>query len=294
MRRRWLLVAVLGLAALWAAAAHAPPRVRPVHPFYAGADGILVIAHRGGAGLAPEGTLALLRQVDGLGVDVLELDVRPSADGALVVFHDRRVERTTDGRGPVDSLSLARLRALDAGWAWTGDGGATHPWRGRGLSIPTVEEVLDAFPGRRLLLELKSPDDEAARTLCGALRGRERRAIVASFHGGALDAFRRACPAVATSAATGEAFAFWLLARLRLDALYAPAFDALQVPERFGWLTVVDRPFVERARRHGVPVQVWTVDRQDDMARLLDLGVSGIVTDRPDRLLALLQARGQR
>lgn len=300
-RRRRLGVAGLALAVLWTAAALAPPAARPEHPFFARAGGgaggrVLAIAHRGGGGLGPEATLDLFRRVAALGVDVLEMDVRPTADGALVVFHDRRVDRATDGRGPVDSLSLAQLRDLDAGFQWSADGGATHPWRGRGLRIPTLDEVLEAFPERRLLLELKAPDTGAARQVCGALRARgcEGDAIVASFHGGALDAFRQACPSTATSASWGEACAFWLLQRLRLDALYRPPFAALQVPERFGPFAVVDRGFVERARRHGIPVQVWTIDREEEMARFIDLGVNGIVTDRPDLLLALLRARGLR
>lgn len=299
-RRRILSGAALLLAAAWVLAALQPPRSRPLHPYFTGAAGgaaadrptsSLVIAHRGGRHLAPEGTLLLFRQAVDLGVDVLEMDVRGSADGALVVIHDPRVERTTDGVGPVDSLSLEALQALDAGYRFTPDGGATFPFRGQGLRIPTLAQVLDAFPGQRLLLELKAESPDDAGRLCADLRSRaaQPRAIVGSFHRGALDAFRAACPEVATSASSREATLWWLLQMTRLDGLCDPDFDALQVPETWGPFTIVDRRFVERAHARGLPVQVWTVNRRQDMERLLALGVDGLMTDRPDLLLDLLR-----
>ena len=274
-----------------------PRSPRPVHPYFAGLEGrFQVIAHRGGADVAPEGTLLLFRQADSLGADVLELDLRRSADGALVVFHDRRVHRVTEDTGRVDQLTLARLQALDAGYRWSPDGGRTHPYRGKGLRIPSLGEFLAAFPGRRLLVELKSGRGDSAQRLCDELRSRgmQSLAIVASFDHRTLGAFREACPEVATSASAREVAIDRGLRALRLDGLVEPAFDAYHVPESAGPIDLVTPGFVERARRRGLPVQVWTVNREKDMERLIEMGVDGIVTDRPERLIKLLRQRGLR
>ncbi len=104
----------------------------------------LNMAHRGGSRLAPENTLAAFEHATSLGVDVLEMDLRSSADGVVVAMHDDGVDRTTDGTGPVTGLTLADLKALDAGYRFSRDGGATFPHRGQGVSIPTLDEVLTA------------------------------------------------------------------------------------------------------------------------------------------------------
>jgi len=272
----------------------AQPEPRPSHPYF-GAGEFLVIAHRGGPELGPEGTLPAFRRAVDLGVDVLDMDVRPSADGALVVFHDSRVDRTTDGQGRVDSLTLARLRELDAGYRWRAPDG-TYPYQGRGLRIPTLEEVFAAFPGQRLLVEIKSEQASVARDLCGSVRahGKQAEVVVASFHGGSMQAFRNACPEVATSASPGEFIGYWLLHLARLDGLYSPDFQVFQMPARLRGLTLVDRRFVERARARNLPVHVWTVNRKEEMEHLLDLGVDGIITDRPGLLLDLLRQRNRR
>lgn len=296
-RRRKLAVGLAAVFCLWALLALVPRSPRPVHPYFAGLEGrFQVIAHRGGADVAPEGTLLLFRQADSLGADVLELDLRRSADGALVVFHDRRVHRVTEDTGRVDQLTLARLQALDAGYRWSPDGGVTHPYRGKGLRIPSFEEFLAAFPGRRLLVELKSGRGDSPQRLCEELRSRgmQSLAIVASFSHQTLSDFRDACPEVATSASAREVAIDWGLRALRLDGLAEPDFDAYHVPESAGLIDLVDPGFVERARRRGLPVQVWTVNREEDMERLIEMGVDGIVTDRPEGLIQLLRQRGLR
>ena len=275
-------------------AALASPEQKPLHPYF-GEREFLVIAHRGGRGLGPEGTLPVFRRAVEMGVDVLEMDVRVSADGALVVFHDRRVDRTTDGTGRVDSLTLEQLKGLDAGFRWREETGG-YVYRGQGLRILTLEEIFRAFPRRRMLLEIKSEVAGVARDLCASVRAHDMldRVVVASFHGEVLQVFRDACPEVATSASGGEVARYWLLHQLRLDNLYSPDFQAFQVPERLGWIGLVDRRFVERARARNLPVEVWTVNRREQMERLLDLGVDGIMTDHPDLLLELLRKRSMR
>ncbi len=296
-RRRKLAVVLGALVAAWGAITLIPPARRPVHPYYAVTQNRpLVIAHRGGTDFAPEGTLLAFRHVDSLGADVLEMDVRRSADGVLVIFHDRRVDRVTDGTGRVEDLTSVQLQALDAGYGWSPDGGRTFPYRGQGLRVPVFAEVLKAFPGRHLLVELKTRAADTARQLCAALRadGRASRAIVASFGHEALRDFREACPEVATSASSREVVVDYVLRALRLDGLYEPAFDAYHLPLSRGPFDLVDRDLVERSRARGLAVEVWTINREADMARLIELGVDGIMTDRPDRLIELLRSRGLR
>lgn len=285
---------LLFLLAVFLLAAFARPESRPTHPYF-GAGGFLVVAHRGGMGLGPEGTLPAFRRAVEMGVDVLEMDVRPSADDRLVVFHDARVDRTTDGTGRVDSLTLDQLKKLDAGYRWRTDAG-TYSYRGQGLRILTLEEVFRAFPQQRMLVEIKSRKTQIARDLCASVRahGMLEKVVVASFSGETLQAFRDACPQVATSASAEEVTWYWLLHQVRLDGLYAANFQVFQLPERQRWFTLVDRRFVNRAHARNLPVQVWTVNRREQMERLLDLGVDGIMTDYPELLLELLRKRSLR
>src|SRR5688572_18850985 len=128
---------------------------RPIHPALQG--GPLLIAHRGGAGLMPENTLAaFISASDDWAADMIELDVHASADGHCVVIHDDTLERTTSGSGPVAARTLAQLKSLDAGYHFTRDGGRTFPFRGLGITIPTIEEVLERLPKMRLTIEVKT------------------------------------------------------------------------------------------------------------------------------------------
>lgn len=276
-----LLLAAAGLF-VWAAWRSQP---RPPHAFFDGAP--LVIAHRGGLGLAPENTLVAFGRAAELGADVLELDVRLSRDGELVVIHDRRVDRTTQDSGRVEDRTLRQLKRLDAGYRWTADGGQSYPFRGQGVEIPTLDEVLAAFGGQRFNIELKVP---AATELCRVLTDFDAVSwtLAASFNGEALEALRRLCPQTPTSATAGESLVFFLLSGLRLDAAWQPPAAALQWPVRMRSVQLIDRRLIERARRHGVEVHAWTVNDEARMRQLIDIGVGGIITDYPDRMLRLL------
>jgi glycerophosphoryl diester phosphodiesterase len=250
----------------------------------------LAIAHQGGGGLWPENTLLAFERSVELGVDALEMDLRGTADGHIVVHHDPSVDRTTDGTGLVASLTLEKLRALDAGYQFTEDGGASHPYRGRGLAIPTILEVMELFPESRLNVEMKEFSPALAGTLCSLLRenGFAPRVLVASIEHEPMAAFRRACPEVATSATMREGLLFYQLHRLRLGSLYRSPATAFQFPERFGDIHVIRPEILAAARSYNVQVHVWTVNEPQDMERMLALGVDGILTDYPDRLLRLM------
>ena len=250
----------------------------------------LVMAHQGGDGLWPGNTLYAFERAAALGVDVLEFDIHSTADGELIVMHDATVDRTTNGTGRIAAMTLKQIKTLDAGHCWSPDGGRTHPYRGQGITVPTLAEVLARFPDFRLNIEMKQVAPEAVANFCLMIRDRglTNKVLVASVQGGPMETFRRECPEVATSATSAEVLKFLSLEKTYLGDGYTPAAQALQVPERAGALPIVTRSFVATARARNMQVHVWTINREDDMRRLIDLGVDGIFTDYPDRLLAVV------
>ncbi|NQD91585.1 glycerophosphodiester phosphodiesterase [Pseudomonas sp. CrR25] len=250
----------------------------------------LVIAHRGGRGLWPENSLFAFERASALGVDMLEMDLHRSSDGELVVIHDSTLERTTDGQGPVAALSLAQLQALDAGYRWTADGGESHPYRGQGIRIPSFAEVLERFPNQPKVIEIKAPDVGMEAQLCEMLEASEQRdrVIVGSFYERSLQLFREHCPGVATSAGPGSVRLLVALNWLGLGSLLSPSYQALQIPERHSGLPIASASLLQTAQERGLNVQLWTINEQPAMRRLLDLGAHGLITDYPDRALQLL------
>ena len=283
------LLALLILAGLFFAVFALTSQPLEPHSYFAEAD-FFVIAHRGGAGLRPENTMAAFTHSMDLGVDVLDMDLRQSKDGALIILHDRKVDRTTDGHGRADGLTLAQLQRLDAGYRFSA-GGASNPFRGKQITIPTLDEVFTAFPDERFIVEIKDDSDALALAFCQTINrfNFEQQVMVASFRDGPLETFRRACPQVATSAAFGAGLKFTLLHWLRLDVAYHPTHQAFQFPQRLGKIEPVDQRFVERAHAHNVEVYIWTVNEADDMRQLIDIGIDGLTTDYPDRLIKMLK-----
>jgi len=255
----------------------------------------IAFAHRGGSQLWPENTMASFEGAVGLGCRYLETDVHLTRDGVLVTIHDATVDRTTDSSGLVRALPLAELKRLDAGYRFSPDGGRTYPFRGQGVTIPSLAEVVEALPQVLLNIDLKRHDAGMVEAMAAFVeeRGLHDRLLIASFADGIIKAFRRRTEGrVATAAAGWETRRFWLASRLGLSWLIRPAYDALQVPPRTGRLEVVDRRLLAAAHRRGVQVHVWTVDESSEMRRLLALGVDGIMSDRPDLLLEVLAEEG--
>jgi glycerophosphoryl diester phosphodiesterase len=250
------------------------------------ADLPLLFAHRGGAKLWPENTLLAFQNALSLGVIFWETDVHATRDGTLVVHHDERVDRTTNGSGAICDMRYAELVDLDAGF-WFKDESGGYPYRGSGLKIPTLSELIDLSPVTRLNVEIKPRGRRVARKLWELIehRGIHDRILVAADRDRSVKRFRRySAERVATSASRREALQFWLAVRSHMDRFIPVAFDALQVPPSYHGLTVVDRAFVRAAHRHGVQVHVWTLDDPSEIRRMLNLGVDGIMSDRPDRL----------
>jgi glycerophosphoryl diester phosphodiesterase len=272
---------------------------------------VLTYAHQCGAWEAPSSTLFALRRALELGVTGIELDVHATADRHLVVCHDGTVDRTTNSHGPIHSMTLAELRALDNAYWFVPGGDETqglapesYPYRGRApgraeFGVATLAEVLDVLddhPRVALNLDIKQtapavePYEELlARELAG--RRHTDRVIVASFLDVATDAFARYSPDIATSAGTLATAMFWRAVH-EGEAPPVSPHVALQVPAAQGDLVVVDALLVSAAHDHGLAVHVWTINDEPEMARLLDLGVDGVISDLPTPLVSLVTARG--
>jgi glycerophosphoryl diester phosphodiesterase len=250
----------------------------------------LVMAHQGGKGLWPENTLYAFKRAVELGVDVLEMDIHSTADGVLVVMHDDTVDDTTDGSGPIRGLTLQEIKALDAGYLWTPDDGQTFPYRGQGITVPTVEEVFAAIPATPMNIEIKQTEPSLAEPFCTLIRNYDMAGwvLVASFDGKTIQEFRRACPEVATSTAEKEVIALFALSRVLLEAAFSPRAEAVQVPEYRSGLHVLTPRLVDAAHGRNLQVHAWTINDPDDMRRLVALGVDGIITDYPERLMEVL------
>ena len=245
---------------------------------------VLALAHRGGAyhpeieGL--ENTMAAFRHAAQLGFGYLETDVHVTRDGVLLAFHDQVLDRVSDHDGAIAELTHAEVgRALVGG-------------RER---VPTLLELLEAFPEARFNIDIKSEGAVDALARLVAEHDLWDRVLVGSFSPRRLSRFRRLTRRrVPTSAHPGEVLAFRLLPSGRLaDLLTRRRVAALQVPHRRGRWTVVTPGLVRRAHAAGKHVHVWTVDHPAEMRELLDRGVDGLISDRTDILKAVLVERDQ-
>jgi len=253
-----------------------------------------IFGHRGAAGLAPENTLPSFALAAALGVKYLELDVHATEDGVIVVIHDPNVDRTTNGSGRVNEITFAQLRSLDAGHHFTTDG-RHFPYRGQGIRVPTLEEVLQAFPALCFNIEVKQGEppivDQVVRLLDrhGAA---ERTVLAAEFHSIMQEIRRAAGDRIATSSSAEEVVQF--LDRFNRNdwAGYEHAGRALQIPPQFGDIVLVSKETVEAAHRLGIEVHVWTINDAEEMLRLLDLGVDGIMSDLPGIAVTAVGSHG--
>jgi glycerophosphoryl diester phosphodiesterase len=252
---------------------------------------VRVFAHRGGAALAPENTIVAFDRGLALGADGLELDVRLSRDGVAVVLHDPTVDRTTNGTGAVADLSAAELAGLDAGYRFGASDG--FPFRGRGIGVPRLREVLERYRGVPSIVELKVDEPELARQALADARaaGASAHVAIGSFTQRVLDAARALDAHVPTSASTDEVLRLLRRSWFGLTVRHPP-YRLLQVPEIRAGRRIVSPRFVRAAHRAGLVVQVWTINREDDMRRLLGWGVDALISDRPDVAVKIVNEHG--
>lgn len=271
---------------------------------------MICYAHQGGALEAPSNTMFAFRRALEIGADALELDVHASADRTLIVSHDPTVDRTSDHSGVIAELRTEELRSYDnAYWFVPGEDAVQgrpveeYPWRGRAPADPAfgfalLDEVFEEFPGvpinidiKRTAPEVEPYEDLIAAAIAGA--GRADDVIVTSFHDPALEQFKRAAPGVPTAA--GPTGTVELVRASRSGAEPPEAalrHCAIQVPAQYLGVPLVDEKLVEDMHSWGIAVHVWTIDDRAEMARLLDRGVDGIMSDRPSVLAELLKERG--
>jgi glycerophosphoryl diester phosphodiesterase len=253
------------------------------HPLLA--PGLLNIAHRGGGKLRPEETLAAYDHAVEVGADMLEMDLHATKDGVVVLIHDATVDRTTDGSGSVKEMSFDELRQLDAGYRFTGDGGATYPYRGQGLRVATLRELLERHPTQLFSAELKQTDPPIIDAVLSVLAetGMEDRVILVSFSDATVRAIREKNPRIITGAGIVEMLVLGVLSDEQA-ATWTPPCPFFQMAQKATTPTVLSH-----AHANGARVQAWTVNKADEMRALLDLGVDGIMTDDPELLESVLR-----
>ncbi|HMR98821.1 MAG TPA: glycerophosphodiester phosphodiesterase [Anaerolineales bacterium] len=261
--------------------------------YYVGATRTLVIAHQGGDGVWPGDTMFAFENAVEIGSDVLEMDAHITKDGQIVLMHDEEVDRTTDGTGLIEELTLDEIKNLDAAYDWTIDDGKTFPYRGQGIQVPTLDEVFQRFPNMRYVIEIKLTQNPIDQPLCNLIREYDMQDLVmiGSFHDEAMKNFRAICPEVATSASRNEVRNYVLLGKAFLWGFYAPKFQTIQPPwdpeESLGIQIMTER-FVRESHQKNIRVEPWTVNDPELMKLYIEWGVDGIITDRPDLLVEAL------
>lgn len=267
-------------------------RPAPTHPFFDNFDeSPIAFAHQGGNQIAPGNTIFAFQNAEKLGVDILEMDAHITKDGVLVIIHDKDVDRTTNGTGLVEEMTLAEIKELDAGYWWSDDDGETYPFRGQGIKIPTLDEVFESFPDYPVNIEIKKTERAIAQPLCEKIREyeMENKTFIASFSDERITEFREICPEIATSAAKNEITKFVILNYIFMGGLYSPAEAAFQVPESNSGILVVRPGFISGAHNRNVQVHIWTPNTYEEIQQFIDMGVDGIMSDRPDILMELLE-----
>ncbi|MBI3757244.1 MAG: glycerophosphodiester phosphodiesterase [Deltaproteobacteria bacterium] len=230
---------------------------------------MIVTSHRGAGFLEPENTLRAIRRAIELGADQVELDVQLTRDGHLILMHDETVDRTTNGQGKISELTLVEIRRLDAG---------------QGELVPTLEEVLALTDGKITpQIELKGPATAAAVVRTVEAVGRADNVIVTSFLHQQLIEARQLNAQLQTGALWG---------RLPIDVV--PQSQRLGVGALHIWHEFIDEKLVSEAHARGLLVRAWNANKEEDMQRLIGLGVDAIGSDRPDLLLGVCRWAGVR
>lgn len=246
--------------------------------------------HRGSAGTHPENTLEAFAAAAAIGIQYLELDVHMTRDGEIVVSHDDHLERTCGRAGVIREMTYAELAAADAGRMFTLDG-VNFPFRDKGIRMPRLAEVLAAFPKLRIEIEVKqiAPSVVAAMLDVIDRAGMRRSVLVASEHQEPLDEVRMLAPEIPTNFSYFETGGFFQA--IVSPGNYLPPGDTLQIPPSYESWQLVTPESVDFAHRIGLEVHVWTVNEEAAMRELLDMGVDGLISDYPRRLLDVIRSR---
>lgn len=246
--------------------------------------------HRGSAGTHPENTLPSFQAAVDAGACYLELDVHMTRDGEIVVSHDDNLERTCGRPGIIREMNYVEVREADAGFCFGPKRG--FPFRGRGIKIPRLADVLANFHAIRFIIEVKQEQPSIVERMLRVVEsaGMAGMVLIASEHQQPLEEVRRRTPSIPTNLAYHEIAAF-LTAMATVDSIYHPPGDALQIPPDYYSWKLATPETVAMAHRHGIEVHIWTVNEESEMRALLDIGVDGIISDYPHRLLRVIAER---
>ena len=259
----------------------------PDIPYFTSSD-VSVIAHRGGRGLRPGNTIEAAVHAVSIGADVIELDVHLTADQVLVVRHDDNINTTTNGSGLIRSMSAEDIGQYSANFHSVD---FPNEEFGEDIRVPTLESMFEKLPNKRYLIELKPKDKLSADVLCTLVTKSqlEEQVIVGSFHSEILRYFREQCPLVPTSIGQSEMVWLVILDKLKLGHLFKTESYSIQVPLFYGGYRILSPSLIELAHSLNMRVDVWTVNSPEVMREVISMGVDGVITDYPDRLISILK-----
>mgnify|MGYP003722573751 FL=1 len=267
---------------------------KTTHPVLKHLSKPVTIAHQGGNKVYPDESLLAFTNAINMGIQVIELDVHRTKDGIIVINHDQTIDRLTDSSGLIREMSWSGLQQVDGAYNWSPDG-LTYPYRGKGVKILSLTAIMDAFPQQVYDIEIKQHDPPLESDLCDLLRQygvAADQVIVASFSDETLTRFQNVCPEVATSLPVNQGTILYILSRVGLDRLLPLDAVVAQLPRSFstklGQLEL-DRRYINAFSKGDRQVWVWTVNDSIEMRRMVNMGVHGIITDRPGILMDFVQ-----
>jgi len=255
------------------------------------------ISHRGASGEAPENTLTAFEiAVETHHTDVLEMDVHATKDGEIVVIHDKTVDRTTNGCGAIKNFTLRELKKLDAGYRFCLNDINDFPFRGHGISIPTLNEVFDRFPNMKFNIDIKQFSPSIEERVVSVIRehNREQDILLGSSDYRVAQKLLKIAPNIASFFSRRDVLIFYIYYKTRLLRMYTPRHAAIQTVDRTKYFELITPDFVNAVHNKGLKLHVWTINDENEMGKLLNIGIDGIMTDYPDRLNNVLKKMGLR
>jgi glycerophosphoryl diester phosphodiesterase len=259
-------------------------------------DRPIILAHRGGAHLEPEHTMLAFEKSAQLGVDGFEIDIRLTKDEEIIVYHDATVERTTDGYGSVSEMTLAEINALNHGYQYE-DLAGEFPYRDKKVDVVTLRELLESYPNMLINIDIKDAPDTYEGSLMPSKLWRlieelkaENHVVVTSFYGEQIDRFNLyAQNQVALGAGESDVRKAFASFSSQFGHLYHPKVDVFQIPPKSGVVSLDSPKFIQFLNNLNIPVHYWTINDSVTMKKLINNGAKGIITDRPDIAVELLQ-----
>jgi glycerophosphoryl diester phosphodiesterase len=251
-----------------------------------------LLAHRGIPLEYPENTLISFKKAVEFGVDVLETDTHLSKDKRFVILHDDDISRVSDGTGKPSDYSLEELKKFDAGYNFTNDNGETFPFRGKGITFTSVDEILSEFPHQKFNIDLKDNNPNQVQYWVELIKeyDAEHRVLTASQYTSNLKVVRKHFPNMATCFSAKEVFGFYLRNKFgRISEKTRFSGDALQIPVSMGPLHIVTERSIENAHKKGLYMHIWTINEEETMKKLFGMGVDGIFTDDPKLLKKVIK-----